>query len=46
MYDMARKQRVTFSLDPDVVDRLDEQIEKGERSAAVEAALEDYLWSA
>jgi metal-responsive CopG/Arc/MetJ family transcriptional regulator len=43
---MARKQRVTFSLSPDIVERLDEQIEKGERSATVEEALEDYLWSA
>jgi metal-responsive CopG/Arc/MetJ family transcriptional regulator len=41
---MGRKQRVTFSLDPEIVERLDEQVDHGERSAAVENALDDYLW--
>lgn len=40
---MPRKQRVTFSLDSGVVDRLDEQYENGEKSGAVEDALDEYL---
>lgn len=40
---MARKQRVNFSLDRDLVDRLDEEIPRGERSETVEHALQEYL---
>ena len=40
---MPRKQRVNFSLDPDVVERLDSEVPKGERSETVEVALQEYL---
>lgn len=39
---MPRKQRVNFSLDPDVVNRLDD-IPSGERSGTVETALREYF---
>lgn len=41
--DVARKQRVNFSLDRDVVNRLDNEVPKGERSETVEHALQEYL---
>lgn len=39
---MARKQRVQFSLSPDVVERID-SIPRGERSGEVENALRDHF---
>lgn len=39
---MARKQRVNFSLAPEIVDRL-EDVPRGERSQTVEHALEEYF---
>lgn len=40
---MPRKQRVNFSLDPEIVERLEDQVEYGKRSETVEHALQKHL---
>lgn len=40
---MAGKLRRNYSLDEDIVERLESQVPHGDRSQAVEDALDDYL---